>query len=329
MQSDVVLPLIPVSGDASFRRYFRTTASGQTFIAMDAPPEKENSAPFVAIAKSWFAAGVSVPEILAEDLKQGFLLLSDMGDVLYLDKLNPQSADALYLQAIQTLINIQTCQQIDGYELPEYDEALLTREMNLCPEWFFSKLLGLKLDQSEQQLLASTFDLLVASALEQPKVCVHRDYHSRNLMLLNNGSIGVLDFQDAVVGPITYDLVSLIRDCYINWPAMQEEKWIKDFILLAEQADLIQDLEYSQCKHWFDWMGLQRHIKCVGIFSRLYLRDGKAGYLKDIPRTFNYLKTVCAAYPQLETFNQWLDDRIVPAMNSCSVLAMQHCGQES
>ena len=323
VQSDAILPLTPVSGDASFRRYFRATTNGRSFIAMDAPPEKENSAPFVAIANSWFAAGVPVPEIYAADLGQGFMLLSDMGDVLYLDRLTAQSADALYQQALQTLVHIQPCCHIKGYELPHYNEARLTTEMELCPEWFFSKLLGLRLEREERKLLTGVFDALVSSALEQPQVCVHRDYHSRNLMLLQDGGVGVLDFQDAVLGPVSYDLVSLIRDCYISWPAPQEEKWIKQYMALAKSAKLIESVEYAQFKGWFDWMGLQRHIKCVGIFSRLYLRDGKAGYLKDIPRTFDYLKVVCAAYPQFAEFNQWLDDKIVPAMASCTDLAIR------
>jgi len=320
VQSDAILPLTPVSGDASFRRYFRATTNGRSYIAMDAPPEKENSAPFVAIAKSWFAAGVPVPEIYAADLRQGFMLLSDMGDVLYLNRLTAQSAEALYQQALQTLIQIQSCRHIKEYELPHYNEERLTAEMELCPEWFFSKLLGLRLALAEQKMLSAIFETLVFSALEQPQVCVHRDYHSRNLMLLQDGSVGVLDFQDAVLGPVTYDLVSLIRDCYISWPAQQEEKWIKQYLLLAERAKLIQNVEYAQFKGWFDWMGLQRHIKCVGIFSRLYLRDGKVGYLNDIPRTFSYLKAVCAAYPQFAEFNQWLDDKVVPAMANCTDL---------
>lgn len=306
--------LTPVSGDASFRRYFRAVVDGESFIAMDAPPEKEDSSPFVAIARSWIDCGVPVPQIHVEDLSQGFMLLSDMGDTLYLERLNDESADALYQQALRTLINIQHCHGIEGYSLPPYDKQRLSVEMKLCPEWFFTRLLGLDLNEAELQLFSAVSDQLVKSALEQPQVCVHRDYHSRNLMLLPDDSIGVLDFQDAVIGPITYDLVSLLRDCYINWPAEREQKWIGDFVQLAQQAELIGDIDDGQFKQWFDWMGLQRHIKCVGIFSRLFLRDGKAGYLNDIPRTFNYLKQVCAAYDEFTEFDQWLDSKVIPAM---------------
>lgn len=314
--------LTSVSGDASFRRYFRAVVDGNSFIAMDAPPEKEDSHPFVAIARSWIDCGVPVPRIYAEDLSLGFMLLSDMGDTLYLDRLNEDSADVLYKQALRTLIDIQRCHGIRNYSLPAYDKQRLSVEMNLCPDWFFTQLLGVDLDEAERQLFSAISDQLVNSALEQPQVCVHRDYHSRNLMLLPDDSIGVLDFQDAVIGPITYDLVSLLRDCYINWTAEREQKWIRDFVQLAQQAGLIGDIDYEQFRKWFDWMGLQRHIKCVGIFSRLFLRDGKAGYLNDIPRTFNYLKQVCATYDEFAAFDQWLDRRVIPAMQGCPHLSL-------
>lgn len=320
VQSDDILPLTPVSGDASFRCYFRAAVGGHTYIAMDAPPEKEDSSPFVAIAKSWFAAGVPVPEIYAEDLTLGFMLLSDMGDTLYLDKLEETSADALYQQALETLIKIQQCRKIENYPLPPYDEERLVAEMQLCPDWFLTQLLGLELSRDERRLLEEVYGILVASALEQPQVAVHRDYHSRNLMLPANGPIGVLDFQDAVLGPVTYDLVSLIRDCYIDWPAHREEKWIREFMAMAQDAGVIGEIDYPQFKCWFDWMGMQRQIKCVGIFSRLYLRDGKPGYLKDIPRTFSYLKSVAESYPEFDRFNRWLEARVVPAMASCAYL---------
>ncbi len=319
--AEAPLPLVAVSGDASFRRYFRAHTNGQSFICMDAPPEKEDSRPFVALAKSWFKSGIPVPEILACDLDQGFMLLSDLGDTLYLDRLNSESADRLYHQALQTLISIQQCVEIDGYALPAYDRARLVSEMALCPEWFFTQLLGLQIGDTEQQLLSGVYAVLVENALAQPQVCVHRDYHSRNLMLPDNQAIGVLDFQDAVRGPITYDLVSLIRDCYISWPPDKEEQWITRYMEMAQQHELLSGVDYPQFKRWFDWMGVQRQIKCVGIFSRLYLRDGKPGYLKDIPRTFCYLKGVCASYPELKAFDQWLDEVVVPAMDRCALLA--------
>lgn len=326
IDAEITLPLIAVSGDASFRRYFRISANGQSFICMDAPPEKEDSAPFVAIARSWYQSGVPVPEIVACDLEQGFMLLSDMGDTLYLDQLDPGSADLLYQQALQTMVKIQQCSKVEGYRLPTYDQARLITEMSLCPDWFFTQLLGLELSAAEHRMLSDAYQILVASALEQPRVCVHRDYHSRNLMLLPDQSIGVLDFQDAVLGPISYDLVSLIRDCYISWPQDKEEQWIKAYLQLAQQAQLIRDIDYPQFKRWFDWMGMQRQIKCVGIFSRLYLRDGKAGYLKDIPRTFAYLKSVCESYSEFFVLNHWLDEKVVPAMKNCHLLLAAEAG---
>jgi len=316
--------LVAVSGDASFRRYFRTVAlsSGRTLIAVDAPADKEDSRPFVAIARAWLAGGVHVPEVLAADFELGFMLLSDLGDDLYLPQLETH-ADTLYQAAMGELVRIQQSAAPHDYELPAYDEEKLKQEMQLCSEWFFTKLLGLELDAEETKRLENVFGKLIDSALEQPQVCVHRDYHSRNLMTLASGHVGVLDFQDSVVGPITYDLVSLLRDCYISWSDANEEKWLGDYLQLALMNNLWQQNEvpsFDTFKRWFDWMGMQRHIKCVGIFSRLYLRDGKAGYLQDIPRTFAYLKKVCEQYPEFSEFNDWLDNVVVPAMQDCSYL---------
>ena len=316
--------LVVVSGDASFRRYFRTAelSTGQTLIAVDAPADKEDSRPFVAIAQAWLEHGVHVPEVLAADFELGFMLLSDLGDELYLPQLE-KHADTLYQAAMGELVRIQQSAAPHDYELPAYDAEKLTQEMQLCPEWFFKQLLGLELTAEERQRFDNVCKKLIGSALEQPQVCVHRDYHSRNLMTLESGHVGVLDFQDAVVGPITYDLVSLLRDCYISWSDDNEEKWLGDYLQLALMNNLWRQNEvpsYETFKRWFDWMGLQRHIKCVGIFSRLYLRDGKASYLQDIPRTFAYLKKVCAQYPEFAEFNDWLDKVLVPAMQNCNHL---------
>lgn len=316
--------LISVSGDASFRRYFRTTdlPSGQTLIAVDAPADKEDSRPFVAIAQAWLEQGVHVPEVLAADFDLGFMLLSDLGDDLFLPQLE-KHADSLYQAALGELVTIQRSAAPHDYALPSYDTDKLQQEMQLCPDWFFKQLLGLELSAEDTQRFEGVLDKLVTSALEQPQVCVHRDYHSRNLMTLADGHVGVLDFQDAVVGPITYDLVSLLRDCYISWSDEHEEKWIGDYLQLSLQYGLWQQVDipgYDVFKCWFDWMGLQRHLKCVGIFSRLYLRDGKAGYLQDIPRTFAYLKKVCEQYPEFAEFNVWLDEVVVPAMRACENL---------
>ncbi|MEH6357621.1 MAG: phosphotransferase [Pseudomonadales bacterium] len=318
--------LVAVSGDASFRRYFRTAAlsSGQTLIAVDAPADKEDSRPFVAIAQAWLEQGVHVPEVRAADFDLGFMLLSDLGDDLFLPQLETH-ADSLYQAALGELVTIQRSAAPHDYALPNYAADKLRQEMQLCPDWFFKQLLGLELSAEDKQRLDNVVDKLVASALEQPQVCVHRDYHSRNLMTLADGHVGVLDFQDAVVGPITYDLVSLLRDCYISWSDEHEEKWIGDYLQLSLQYGLWPQVdmpEYAVFKRWFDWMGLQRHLKCVGIFSRLYLRDGKAGYLQDIPRTFAYLKKVCEQYTEFAEFNGWLDEVVVPAMQNCEYLTI-------
>ena len=310
------LILQSVSGDASFRRYFRAQVNGQSFIAVDAPPDREDSSPFVAIAKHWARGGIAVPQVIASDLTLGFMLLSDFGDELLLPHLAPESVDSLYEKACAALVDIQQLESPLDYPLPAYDADKLRSEMQLCPDWFLTKLLGLALTDDELQLLDHVFEALIARALSQPQVCVHRDFHSRNLMLLDDDSLGVIDFQDACVGPVTYDLVSLVRDCYISWSKAKEQQFIeaylanaraKGFSLTASDADFHQD---------FEWMGLQRHIKCVGIFSRLCLRDGKAAYLQDIPRTFAYLKDVCSRYSEFAEFHQWLVDKVIPVMEA-------------
>ena len=309
------IELKPVSGDASFRRYFRVHLEQGSLIAMDAPPDRENSAPFVAIAQSWHRHGIPVPEIMAQNLREGFVLLTDFGDRLYLGELDKSTADKLYQQAFQVLLQIQQCPASSSYPLPCYNAEKLQAEMQLCPQWFFSKFLAIELLDQERQMLDQVFTILAESALEQPQVNLHRDYHSRNLMLPSGGGIGVLDFQDAVSGPITYDLVSLLRDCYISWPAQQEMRWVKSYLQQARMAGLISSqINLGQFTRWFDWMGLQRHIKCVGIFSRLCLRDAKTGYLQDIPRTFSYIKRVCANYPEFAELNEWLEVKIIPRM---------------
>ncbi len=314
----------PVSGDASFRRYFRVEqkASSSCWIAMDAPPEKENSLPFVAIARHWESQGIQVPHIQAVDLSQGFMLLGDFGDELMLNSLAPSfvetKAETLYKSALQTLIQIQQCSQPDDYAIPPYDTELLSREVELFRDWLVCKKLEIELNASEKTLIDEAFQFLIDEALSQPTVCVHRDYHSRNLMEINdpdsnNPGIGVLDFQDAVMGPITYDLVSLLRDCYIVLPPEFVDRRLHEFHQ-ATLAIKLHDATYPQFKQWFDLMGIQRHLKAAGIFARLSLRDGKHSYLNDIPRTVNYIKQVSANYPQLQLFNQWLNSKVIPAI---------------
>ncbi len=301
-----------VSGDASFRRYFRQNTDQGSLIAVDAPPEKENSQPFVDIARQWHAQGVQVPTLLNIDLTQGFMLLSDFGDRLLLPSLTDQTADQLYGQAIDSLIHIQQTQ----LSLPPYDQALLDREMALFQDWYLEVQLGLTLNRSDKSLLADTFSLLRDTALGQPQVPVHRDFHSRNLMLLNDHSIGIIDFQDAVQGPYTYDLVSLLRDCYIAWPQEKVEEWAILYFKKAHHQGVGSGTALEQQMLWFDWMGLQRHLKAIGIFSRLCHRDGKHAYLHDIPRTLNYVLQVSSQYEGMEAFHQWLQQVVVPAQKA-------------
>lgn len=285
------------SADASFRRYFRVTEGSNSWIAMDAPPEKETLEPFIDITERLIQASVNAPKIYQQSLEQGFLLLGDLGDTPYLSALNDKQADALYGDAFKALLQIQTA---DTSNLPVYDEALLQQEMNLMPEWFLSKHLGVSLSNQEQSDLQSVFELLIKTALDQPQVFVHRDYHSRNLMVTTSENPGVIDYQDAVLGPVCYDLVSLLRDCYIAWPVQQVRQWVTEYRVLAQQQGIIPEVDDKLFQQWFDWMGLQRHIKVLGIFARLNHRDGKAHYLNDLPLTLSYVMNVAANYPEMK-----------------------------
>ena len=301
--------LLPVSGDASFRRYFRALSGDCSWIAVDAPPEKENSRPFVAVAKVLEQQGVHVPHVYLADYELGFMLLSDLGDDLYLPQLNAGTVDLLYGAALNELLKIQS----SDMELPEYDEALLSREMELFRDWFLMQLLAMPLSETENQQLDDFFSFLTRSALAQAQVFVHRDYHSRNLMFQREGIPGVIDFQDAVRGPVTYDLVSLLRDCYIAWPDGQVYGWVEGYRQqLLDYGLKVPDKDSFQID--FDLMGTQRHLKAIGIFARLNIRDGKSGYLQDIPRTFSYMQKVASKIPELSAVAAWLDSEVVPHM---------------
>lgn len=296
-----------VSGDASFRRYFRLTDDTRSWICVDAPPEHENSEQFIKVAT--MLEKVNAPKVIAYDLKQGFMLLSDLGDELYLPLLNEESADELYKAAIDSLVEMQA---IDSNgKIPPYDTALLNLELELFRDWFIKEHLQIELSEQENAMLDELFQWLTDSALEQPQVFVHRDYHSRNIMFIENEAPGIIDFQDAVQGPITYDLLSLLRDCYIEWPDYKVEQWMDYFIERSEW-----ELDKSQFEQWFDWMGLQRHIKVAGIFARLNYRDGKSGYLKDLPLTLKYIVKQAEKYSQLEEFSHWMQQKILPKMDS-------------
>jgi aminoglycoside/choline kinase family phosphotransferase len=312
LENDLLLTIIscePASSDASFRRYFRIKVSDGQFIVMDAPPEKENIEPFIRVAKLLKRSNVNVPNILQQNLTDGFLLLEDFGSQCFLDQINAGNASTLYQSALDALFKLQSYTTIQDCSLPSYNEPLLQRELGIFEDWFLNELLDIQIPAS---LWKSVCTILVNSALEQPIICVHRDYHSRNLMVLHDDSLGVIDFQDAVIGPITYDLVSLLRDCYIAWPNQQVEQWMNDYYERLLHAELIACT--SACfKRWFDLMGVQRHLKAIGIFSRLHLRDGKSSYLNDIPRTLNYVMTICANYPEFEGFSEFLQKQVLPA----------------
>jgi aminoglycoside/choline kinase family phosphotransferase len=300
--------LEPASSDASFRRYFRVIHTQGRHIIMDAPPDKENTEPFIRIAKLFGNAKLHVPAIEEINSEQGFLMLEDLGSTCLLDEINSTNADRIYGQALDSLLQLQTQLDISQCNLNQYDRPLLERELGIFSEWFLDKLLGIRLPESIKQPL---HDLLISSALEQPQVCVHRDFHSRNLMIVDSNSPGIIDFQDAVIGPISYDLVSLLRDCYIQWPAQQVEQWAHTYYQRLVSANLVS-VEFTQFKRWFDLMGLQRHLKAVGIFARLHLRDGKSNYLADIPRTLSYVSDVSRSYPELSAFSQFLETAILP-----------------
>ncbi|HEY3327002.1 MAG TPA: phosphotransferase [Novimethylophilus sp.] len=302
--------LAPASADASFRRYFRITfADGGTLVAMDAPPEHEDCRPFIHVAELFGAAGVHVPQVLAQDLDQGFLLLSDLGSTTYLSGLDEASADRLYRDAGAALVKIQQASR-PGV-LNDYDEALLTREMRLFPDWYVAKHLGATLTAAQQAVLEDAFILLNRNILAQPQVYVHRDYHSRNLMICDDGvgaNPGILDFQDAVYGAITYDLVSLLKDAYIRWEEERVLDWAVRYWEKARKAGLPVSLDFGEFYRDFEWMGVQRHIKVLGIFARLCHRDGKDGYLKDMPLVMEYLRKACERYIALKPLLRLLDE---------------------
>lgn len=306
--------LTTASADASFRRYFRVRSTEQSYIVMDAPPEKEDSRPFVAISAAMDTLGLRVPRVLSADLEQGFLLLDDLGSVNYLDRLNDATVEALYQDALSALATLQAEGDPKTDLLPAYDYALLDREARLFPEWFLQHHLEMALSAPEHSMLQAAFSFLIESALEQPKVWVHRDYHSRNLMVLETDNPGILDFQDAVVGPVTYDVVSLLRDCYIDWPISRVENWALGYLEMVQQKGILQQLDESQFLRWFDLMGVQRHLKAIGIFARLNHRDGKSGYLKDIPRTLGYVIEVCGRYSELSDLHRFLTESVLPKM---------------
>lgn len=296
------LDIQPASSDASFRRYFRVTHGDRTYILMDAPPSHEDVRPFLQVMELFRPSGMHVPELYAQDIDNGFLLLGDFGCTQYLAALNAATVESLYGDAMDALLRLQTRCHGEG-ALPPYDEALLRREMALFTDWFLGRHYGVSLTEHDGRIIAQAFDRLVDNALAQPRVCVHRDYHSRNLMCVAGNNPGVLDFQDAVFGPVTYDLASLLRDCYIRWPAQDIYRWVEDYYHAAQDAGIVpRAVALATFKRWFDLMGMQRHLKAIGIFARLNHRDHKPGYLQDIPRTLGYVLSVAGEYPEFADF---------------------------
>lgn len=313
--SGAVPVLSMVAGDASHRRYFRLTLDASSYMLAEAPPATEKNEAFLRVGKLLADAGIKVPAVLDVDLERGFLLLDDLGDRLLLPALDRTSVDDHYRRAFDVLAKMAT---IDTRHagLGEYDLPLLGEELGRFREWFVQNLLGYELDAREQAVLGALFARLIDSALQQPSVVVHRDFHSRNLMLMADDDLAVIDFQDAVVGPVTYDLVSLLRDCYISWPAEQVEAWALAYCGRLRSQGLLEDVGDAQALRWFDWIGLQRHLKVLGTFARLYLRDGKPAYLDDLPLVVHYVLEMLVKYAPADAafadFHAWFEQRLSP-----------------
>ncbi|MCL1070371.1 aminoglycoside phosphotransferase family protein [Shewanella xiamenensis] len=313
-----VTPIL-ISGDASFRRYFRVVARDASYIVADSPPALVPIAPFIALASSYAAAGLTVPKVITTDAEQGFMLLSDLGDTQLLSVLTDDNVADYYRRALALLPQVASV--VESFDpvtgntqpLPLYDEAFVRRELEIFTEWLLERHLQLELSHEERLLLEKSFGLLVENALAQPKVGMHRDFHSRNLML-KEGELCVIDFQDAVLGPVTYDAVSLLRDCYIRWPqTMVLELMQQHYQQVLELGQIPAQTSFTQYQTWFDLMGLQRHIKAAGIFARLHYRDNKPAYMADIPLTLSYIVDIASVYPELAPFSAWVQSRVVPA----------------
>ena len=295
-----------LAGDASFRRYFRVLHPKGSYVAMDAPPDRENCLPFVAIAKALREIGLSTPEIIGCDLQQGFLLITDFGDRLYLKELNTENAEKLYENALDALSILQTCKTVDGWKIPPFTSEFMRQELELFKEWFLQRYLNLALNTQTEKKLSACFDFLAHAPAQQKQVFMHRDFHSANLMILPNNQVGVLDFQDAFIGPMTYDLVSLLRDCYIAWP----ENVVTKLVLQFREKINLSSVGADEFLQQFDCMGMQRHLKALLTFSRKYCRDQNANYLQHIPRTLDYVVKVSSRYPECSALHEFLTERV-------------------
>lgn len=308
--SDVVL--VPMKGDASFRRYFRAKTRTGTHVVMDAPPPRENCRPFVAISHALCARGLHAPAILAADINQGFLLLTDFGDETYLTGLTADNADGLYRRALSALAVLQGCRDVADWTIPLFGADWMWNEWEWFTEWFAGKLVGIEMGD-QRAWLDTCLAKIITSALEQPQVFMHRDFHSANLMVLPDHQVGILDFQDAFIGPVTYDLVSLLRDCYIAWPEEQVMTWVHLYVDQLIALGVLTASDRAQFIRWFDWMGMERHLKALFTFSRKAIRDSQPHYLRHVPRALHYLITVSAKYDEMKPLHLFLRDQLEPA----------------
>jgi len=300
------LTLAPASSDASFRSYWRAAHRGRSYVVMDSPPEREDPRPWLAIGERLAAAGIHVPRVYAHDLAQGFLLIEDLGTRLYQHELDEAHADALYGDAMDALLCMQA--RLDWADLPPFDRRVIMQGLEVMPEWFLGRHLGHAPDAGERRTLEVAFERIAATMLEQPHRFVHRDFHSRNLLVTDRDSPGVIDFQGALAGPLTYDLASLLRDAYVAWPRRRVEAWAESYRLRLRDAGLVDaGVDRERFLRWFDLTGLQRHTRVLGQFYRLWYRDGKRGYLADVPRIYRYVVSVAAGYPELAGFAALLE----------------------
>ena len=312
--SEENIQLTALSGDAGFRCYFRFSLNGNSYIAVDAPADKSNNAAFVFMQKKLSKQNILVPEIIAFDLSLGFFCLADFGETLLADILTSENMVKTYQKAIDILPHIQLALPHKTIELPHYNQAFVELELNIFPEWLLAEHLSITLTDNEQQQLKHLFSILAENMLCQPQVLVHRDYHSRNIMVLETGELGIIDFQDAVIGPITYDIVSLLRDCYLKWPDEDVTLLLSNYINTIAKQYSLTHVPREQWQRWFDLTGIQRHIKASGIFARLHHRDNKSGYLNDIPLTLSYIVEISQKYPELAFIHQLLLEKVLPAM---------------
>lgn len=310
---DAVQPQ-PLKGDASFRSYYRVQSKAGSYVVMDAPPTLENIRPFVSVAYALHNMGLTVPEIYAADLDHGFLLLTDFGDQTVLSILNANNADHFYGMALDALSVLQACEGAIGHTIPLFDAAFMNKEWEWHQDWVFQRWLNCIPDETEQAALNGAYAALVQSAVSQPQVFMHRDYHSANLMSVGRTRLAILDFQDAFFGPLTYDLVSLLRDCYVAWPEERVYGWASSYLDRLQGMGLYTAIDEGIFLRWFDWMGVQRHLKAMMTFARKHVRDQQSSYLKFMPRTLNYILSVTERYPELEPLHHYYVNKVVPAM---------------